>query len=527
VCDHDLNDLRFPDHHGDDHAHDEHGNHLDDAIWHSDNVELVTVGIDIGSSTSHLMFSRLRLARLSTLLSSRFVVVERTTLYRSPILLTPYRADNRIDAERLGAFIAEAYAQAGLTPDAVDSGAVILTGEALKRANARAIAELFAEQAGRFVCASAGHNLEAILAAHGSGAVALSRQGGTVLNIDVGGGTSKLAICQRGQVLDTAAIGVGGRLVALDDAGRVVRLEAEARAAAALLGISLALGAPLPPAARDRLAAALADALVALVRGEQDAAAPTAAGRLAQALLLTPPLAYRGPIDTIVFSGGVAEYLYGEPAQEFGDLARPLAAALRRAQAAGQLPAPVATPAERIRATVIGASQFTVQLSGNTVTITDPHILPLHNLPVLRPALGENPSAAAVAAALRRSLQRADIAEGTAPVAVALAWDGLPYYHALRALAEGIVAALPRTLQRGLPLTVVFDGDVGRTVGGILREELGVATPLICIDGVRLSELDYIDIGRVVEPANVVPVVVKSLLFPEPSLRQQGELLEV
>lgn len=527
MCDHDLSDLRFPDHHGDDHAHDEHGNHIDDAIWGSDNVELITVGIDIGSSTSHLMFSRIRLARLSTLLSSRFVVVERTTLYRSPILLTPYRADNRIDAERLAAFIAEAYAEAGLTHDAVDSGAVILTGEALKRANARAIAELFAEQAGRFVCASAGHNLEAILAAHGSGAVALSRQGGIVLNVDVGGGTSKLAICRQGQVLDTAAIGVGGRLVALDGAGRVVRLEAEARTAAELLGIPVVLGAPLAPAERDRLAEALAAALVALVRGEQAPDAPALAGRLAHGLLLTPPLAYRGPIDTIVFSGGVAEYLYGEPPDEFGDLARPLATALRRAQAAGELPAPVAAPAERIRATVIGASQFTVQLSGNTVTITNPDILPLHNLPVLRPVLGESPSADAVAAALRRSLRRADIEEGTVPVAVALAWDGLPYYHALRALAEGIVAALPRTLGSGVPLTVVFDGDVGRTVGGILREELGVANDLICIDGVRLSELDYIDIGRVVEPANVVPVVVKSLLFPEPSLRQQGELLEV
>ncbi len=168
---------------------------LRDTIWKADNVELTTVGVDIGSSTSHLMFARVHLQRLSEALSSRFVVVGRDVLWHSPILLTPYRPDYTIDAEELRAFIADGYRAAGLSPDDVDSGAVILTGEALKRANARAIADLFAEESGKFVCASAGHNLEAVMAAHGSGAVKLSKtEGKTFLNVDIGGGTTKLAL---------------------------------------------------------------------------------------------------------------------------------------------------------------------------------------------------------------------------------------------------------------------------------------------------------------------------------------------
>jgi len=201
-----------------------------DDFYYADNVELTTVGIDVGSSTSHLMFSRLHLQRLGQYLSSRYVVVKREMLHRSPILLTPYRADNTIDAATLDAFIQQAYEEAGLTPEDVDSGALILTGEAIKRTNARAVADLFADHAGKFVCASAGHNLEAILAANGSGALALSRHPAqTVLNVDLGGGTSKLALVSNGHVLETAAINVGGRLVAFDSDGAVARIEPSAR----------------------------------------------------------------------------------------------------------------------------------------------------------------------------------------------------------------------------------------------------------------------------------------------------------
>src|SRR6476660_9220905 len=158
-----MHDLEFG------HAHMAPGEELNEVAWAADNVELTTVGIDIGSSTSHLMFSQVHLQRLGTALSSRFVVVNRKILWQSPILLTPYLPDYTIDTDELAGFIGECYGYARVDPDDVDSGAVILTGEAIKRHTARALADLFADNAGTFVCASAGHHMECQLAAHGSG----------------------------------------------------------------------------------------------------------------------------------------------------------------------------------------------------------------------------------------------------------------------------------------------------------------------------------------------------------------------
>src|SRR5262249_39607132 len=283
---HDFN-FDWVDHHGHSHGDEmtpEELEELSAAVWKVDNVEMTTVGVDVGSSTSHLMFARVHMQRLGEMLSSRFVVVEREVLWRSPILLTPYRPDSTIDAERLEAFVHQAYADAGLAREDVDSGAVILTGEALKRANARAIADLFAADSGKFVCASAGHHMEALLAANGSGAVGLSRDHrGAVLNVDIGGGTRKLAIIQNGEVVHTAAGAVGRRLVALGEEREVVRLEEEAQIAAEAAGIHLALGEVLSQEDENKLVTVLADALISLIRQ----GAPTG---LAKALLVTDPL---------------------------------------------------------------------------------------------------------------------------------------------------------------------------------------------------------------------------------------------
>src|SRR5947209_271269 len=228
---------------------------VNEVAWAADNVELTTVGIDIGSSTSHLMFARVHLQRLTTALSSRFVVIERQVLWQSPILLTPYRADYTIDVDELAGFIGGCYRYAGIARERVDSGAVILTGEALKRRNARAIAELFSEEAGKFVCASAGHHMECQMAAHGSGAVALSRgHNAILLNVDIGGGTTKLALVDKGRIVATCAVAVGGRLIVQEEGKGLTRIEQPAQIIAKALGIELALGAPLAPENRRRIA---------------------------------------------------------------------------------------------------------------------------------------------------------------------------------------------------------------------------------------------------------------------------------
>src|SRR5215471_17912258 len=243
-----MHDLEF------DHMHVAPGDDVNEVAWAADNVELTTVGIDIGSSTSHLMFAQVHLQRLGTALSSRFVVVNRRIIWQSPIMMTPYLPDFTIDTDELAGFIGGCYPYAGIDPADIDSGAVILTGEAIKRKNARAIAELFAEEAGRFICASAGHHMECQLAAHGSGAIALSRgRALRLLNVDIGGGTTKLALIENGAIVATAAIAVGGRLLVEDPKAGLTRIELPMQEIAKSLGITLAVGQPLAADDRERI----------------------------------------------------------------------------------------------------------------------------------------------------------------------------------------------------------------------------------------------------------------------------------
>src|SRR5690348_5839899 len=233
-------------------------------MWRSERITLNSVGIDIGSSTSHLIFSRLTLRRQGIALSSRFVVVNREILHESPILLTPYVDKTTIDTNQLADFIHEAYRQANLTPEDIDTGALIVTGEAAKKKNAEAISALFSAEAGKFVCATAGHNLEAILASYGSGAVHMTyHEGGdfTVMNVDIGGGTSKIAIVQAGKVIDTCAVEVGARLVAMDENGVINRLEDTALKIAKMAGIELSLGGTMTEDDKDKFAKVLCDSL--------------------------------------------------------------------------------------------------------------------------------------------------------------------------------------------------------------------------------------------------------------------------
>ncbi|HEY2184914.1 MAG TPA: ethanolamine ammonia-lyase reactivating factor EutA [Xanthobacteraceae bacterium] len=485
---------------------------VNEAAWAADNVELLTVGIDIGSSTSHLMFARVHLQRLAAALSSRFVVVDRKILWQSPILLTPYRPDYTIDVDELAGFIGGAYAYAGIAREEVDSGAVILTGEALKRRNARAIADLFSEEAGKFVCASAGHHMECQMAAHGSGAIALSRgRGATLLNIDIGGGTTKFALIEKGHILATCAIAAGGRLVVEEEGAGLTRIEPPAQEIAQALGVGLRQGEPLAPADRKRIASRMARMIMGLIDLRQP-------GELARRLMVTeawpPELANKG-VDALTFSGGVAEYLYKRESRRFGDLGSDLAEELRHMLAHRRDLPPVWAPGQGIRATVIGAAQFSVQISGNTILIADPDKLPLQNLPVLACSFGLDGAigADAIAAEVRAALARADFEEGESPIALAFPWRGEPSHGRLHAVAAGICEALPRTLAEPLPLVLLIDGDVGKSLGRIILHEIAPQADVIAIDGVQLKAFDYVDIGGVIALTNVVPIIIKSLLF--------------
>src|SRR5690242_8544316 len=325
-------------------------------IWSQDNLAFTTVGIDIGSSTSHLLFAKVALQRQAQGLSSRFVVIGREIAWRSPIILTPFRADGLIDAVALGEFIDRCYRDAGFTQGQIDGGAVILTGEAIKRNNARAIDELFAAQAGKFVCASAGHRLEARLAAHGSGAVALSKaRDFCVLHVDIGGGTTKLALLDRGAIVGLAAFAVGGRLIAIDARGDWTRIDHPARLVADRLSLQVSPQSLADESVRRRFVQQLAAAAADIILD-----APL--DPLTRSLLLTEPLPRKVTAAALTLSGGVAEYIFGRETSDFGDIAKPLAQALAR-EVSARSGLPLIDPGQGIRATVIGASQFTVQVS--------------------------------------------------------------------------------------------------------------------------------------------------------------------
>src|SRR6266568_6377928 len=481
-------------------------------IWIQDHVTLVTVGIDIGSSGTQVIFSRINLRRYGEDLTSRYYVVSRETLFQSPVALTPYSSDERIDDAALGAIIDEAYVAAGVEARDIDTGVVILTGEALRRENAEAIAALLAEQRGDFVTATAGHHMESMLAAYGSGASKLSYdESKRILNVDIGGGTTKLGIVENGNVIATAALHIGGRLQVVDDIGRIVRLDPAGKFHARQAGFYWSRGDVLSPVQLDKVAASMADLLVAALTQRP---LPHAV----EHLYLTDPFAEFGRIDGVMFSGGVGEYVYGREDRDFGDMGRRLGRAIRSRVDSGALPWPLLPAGECIRATALGASEYSVQLSGNTSYITKPgELLPRRNLQVLQPSYvcEESIDADKLAKAIRAHFIAFDLIEGEGEVALALRWRGAPSYERILAFAEGIRHGLATTIERRKPLYIMLDGDVAQTLGAILREELLIESEILAIDGLVLRDFDYIDLGRIRMPSFTVPVTIKSLLFSE------------
>ena len=511
-----------------DHDHDDLGEWSpeNDSLWLQDHIELISVGIDIGSSGTQVIFSRVHMQRMSEDLSSRYFVVKRETLHQSPVALTPYLSEERIDEKRVGEIIDAAYAAAGIHPDNIDTGAVILTGEALRRDNAKAIADVIAEMGGEFVCAAAGHHMESLLAAYGSGAAKASMDlRAPVLNVDIGGGTTKLALVENGRVVHTAAIHIGGRLAVMGTdpdfppggksgsvpGFRVTRLDPAGAQLAKNAGIDWKLGGAASEAEIERITEWMADALVAAIT--QSPAAPEV-----EALWLTQPLEPVEGIAGVMFSGGVAEYVYGREARDFADLGRRLGLAVRRRLDAGKLPHALLPAGECIRATAIGASEYSVQLSGNTVYISSPgSLLPRKNLQVLQPdvVLGDNIDATRITQAIRRHFEAFDLVEGAGEVALAFRWQGVPSYERIAALGRGIVEALPMTLLNSRPVFLVLDGDIAHSLGALLKEEWQLSSEVLVIDGVSLWDFDYVDLGRVRMPSHTVPVTIKSLVFSQ------------
>ncbi|MCZ6718859.1 MAG: ethanolamine ammonia-lyase reactivating factor EutA, partial [Gammaproteobacteria bacterium] len=300
---------------------------------------------------------------------------------------------------------------------------------------------------------------------------------------------------------------VGARLVAFDENKNLTRIEEAGRIHGASAGLELTLGQRVAEEGLRTMASNMADRLI-------DVMTPGSLSPETQTLLRLPPLSFQGRFESISFSGGVSEFIYGQERGSYGDLGSLLAAEVRKQ--VEQLGIPIIEPAARIRATAIGASQYTVQVSGSTIFVNPPDILPVRSLPVVTPEFsleGEEIREGEIRIAAERALNRMDLLQSSQPVAVAFHWEGSATFARLQGFCSGLKEALEKILAKGHPLVLVSDGDIGGVLGLHLKEEMQLLNPVISIDGIDLREFDYIDIGALIQSSGAVPVVIKSLVF--------------
>lgn len=436
------------------------------------------------------------------------VITDRETFYQSAVYETPLTGDGSIDAVLVAQIVIDEYGKAQIERAGVESGAVIVTGETARLRNAEQVLHELSDLAGNFVVASAGPNLESILSARGSGACLESkRTGKTICNLDVGGGTINAAICRDGDVVSSACLGLGGRLVRLSESGAVRGWTEAGRRYAGEIGVVCQEGKILEAHHRRCLTDMLAEDVLKWL---QDERAPKNE-RLRDFLVSQDANGFPGhAIDELWFSGGVAcvmrnlqEGLQIAPLR-YGDAGVYLARSLLQVLLSRGISFKI--PAEAIRATVLGAAMHSLQLSGSTVTVSEKH-LPIKNIPVVK-----------ISPSLKRSISQElrlrDIDWSSTCAAVAIETEAIDY-QTLKGWAK-IVSAAFLDLGGKEPLIVATAADIGLAFGQILRSMLGDKT-VIVVDALNLDDGDYIDIGKpctsATDLAGALPVVVKTLVF--------------
>jgi len=470
-------------------------------------LNLLSVGIDVGSSTSHLVFSRLTLRRETSFfnMSNRFHLINRELIYEGTIIDTPLIDRYTIDIDAVVRFCEEEYKKAGLEPEMVDTGAVIVTGETAKKQNAAEIVRRLSSETGKFVSAAAGPNFESLLGAMGSGIVDITRkEQNTIMNIDVGGGTSNLAIASNGQVLSTSCINIGGRLLGIDENFKIWKIDEPSEFLMKELNMKYQLGDIIPEEDVRAIAREYAKALVEVMRGKVKS-------KIAKELMMTEDLDFSIPIDGFSFSSGVAEMIYGED-NTYNDIGLYLAKEIKALMEEYNLP--IFEPENKIRATVIGAGSFSLSVSGSTCYFDKSIEFPLENIPVIKVNIRkENFSPENLKKETNRAFKRFDMQEGKDLVAL---YFKDPIHRSafyLLEFAKTIEKALPNSIANNMMIILIFDQDMGGSVGIALRRETAIQNNLICMDELDLEEGDWIDIGAPLYSGQAFPVTVKSLVF--------------
>lgn len=471
--------------------------------------DILSVGIDIGTSTTQVVFSKLTMENTSGYFTvPRVAIVDKTVVYKSDVYMTPLLDDVRIDTKAVHNIVAAEFDRSGFSPEDTDSGAVIITGESARKENADAVLAELSDFAGDFVVSAAGPDMESVIAGKGSGAYAYSMKNHSVAaNLDIGGGTTNIVVFDDGKTVAKGCFDIGGRLICVSGDMTVIKLSPAAQRAAAAAGAAIERGRRTDQAALEKITGTMAGFLCEVLKGKrpplyEDIRTPGSSEFI-------PPQ----HIDAVFFSGGVADSVYHKKTVlfEFGDIGTMLGQAVAKAFAAYGFK--TAASGETIRATVIGAGTYTTTISGSTIFYTQ-NLFPLKNIPVL---LLDSQTESACYTGDGRLLEqkvRWFMAQNDAPV-VMLAMDGLknPSYNAVKAAAAVIAEVMDRCLENAQPVIVVIKNDMAKALGQLIHQYFSGRRPAIVIDSIDVAEGDYVDMGHPVMDGLVIPVVVKTLIF--------------
>ena len=468
--------------------------------------QITSVGIDIGTTTTHLVFSKLTLENDPFAISRKLEVAEREVIYQSKIYITPLKNENtEIDIQKILPIILNEYEQAGIGLNEIDSGAVIITGESSRKINAEEIIKIIAGESGKFVAATAGPNFESVISAHGSGAVNYSEVNHVkLIHSDIGGGTSNVAIIDNGKIIQTSSVNIGGRQLAYNNEQNIIRLEPSGKVFLNELGINLSVGDIVSEETLNQVAQLMAETLIEILMGGKESP-------LFDRIIVGHTFDLQDNQYLYSFSGGVSEFIYADNNSQYNDLGNLLGSKLREILNSRGLD--VVELPEKIRATVIGASSFTLQVSGYT-TYTSVNIqLPMKNIPVIKPIIDKRDlSPEIVASQVTNALNRFDISEGDQPIALAFHDPVRTNYNQLKDFVKGITKALPLMMKKKTPLILIFDTDIANSVGNVMIRETGMEN-ILSLDEIELKEGDFIDVGESLNDESIYPIVIKSLIF--------------
>ena len=468
---------------------------------------LLTVGIDLGTSTTQLVLSELTVENFASAFTvPRISISDKKVIYRSDIIFTPLLNQSEIDAEPIKAFVAEQYRQADIHKQDIQMGAVIITGETARKSNANNVLRALSGYAGDFVVATAGPDLESIIAGKGAGAQTYSEtKRKPVVNLDIGGGTTNLAVFKDGEVIDTACFDIGGRLIKLDQQKKITYIAPKIQEIINKKGLTLHLG---DQATEQNLLPIISE-LVAVLENSIGLGTQSP---FYQLLVTNHPLRKGEELPIVTFSGGVADCLNTTSTNlfKYGDIGLLLGKYLRKSLIFSEKE--VLESAETIRATVVGAGSHTAEISGSTIAYRE-QILPIKNIPILKLAQeDETLTVTELGQRIQEKLNWHRIEE-TPQIALAIRGMNNPTFADIQRYGQGIVEGLASLVAEQIPIIVMVDEDMAKALGHALSAHLPKDYPFICLDSVKVENGDYVDIGLPVAEGAVLPVIVKTLVF--------------